>query len=216
MAGLTNRCRALNIPGMKTIAFFDFDGTLTTRDTLIDFTRFAFGRFKFFIGLTVLSPVFLKTILGLSDRNTAACSFIRYFYGNRETGVLQEKALEYNRSRLPLLINHPVYDRLARHKKNGDTIAIVSASPTIWLEEFCRNEEIGLIATRLRCRDAVLTGEVEGNRCNNDEKVIRIKREYTLEDYDRVFAYGNSQADMPMLKMADEAFWVHGSTLTVL
>ena len=39
------------------IAFFDFDGTITTDDSLIKFIRFAVGDFKMMLGMFLLSPM---------------------------------------------------------------------------------------------------------------------------------------------------------------
>ena len=40
----------------KAIAFFDFDGTITTKDTLLEFIRFSKGRFRFYLGFLLYSP----------------------------------------------------------------------------------------------------------------------------------------------------------------
>ena len=47
-----------------------------------------------------------------------------------------------------------------------------------------------------------------GKRCIGQEKVIRIKEMYDLEDYNTIVAYGNSDGDTAMLKMADQSFYV--------
>ena len=41
----------------KKIAFFDFDGTITTDDSLLKFIRFVVGDRRFLLGLVVLSPM---------------------------------------------------------------------------------------------------------------------------------------------------------------
>ena len=46
------------------IAFFDFDGTITKKDSLMHFTAFAKGRFIFYTGMLLLSPVFFCFKLG--------------------------------------------------------------------------------------------------------------------------------------------------------
>lgn len=42
----------------KTLALFDFDGTLTTKDTLSDFIFFSCSRLKVVFSAVVLAPVY--------------------------------------------------------------------------------------------------------------------------------------------------------------
>ena len=51
------------------LALFDFDGTITTRDSLPDFIQYAVGRPAYYLGLTVLSPVLLAYVAGLISQS---------------------------------------------------------------------------------------------------------------------------------------------------
>ena len=42
---------------VKKVYAFDFDGTLTTKDTLIEFIRFARGNTTFLLGFLLFSPL---------------------------------------------------------------------------------------------------------------------------------------------------------------
>ena len=53
------------------VAAFDFDGTLTTKDTLLDFLTFCFGFKKLFIGFLLLSPALLLYKLKLTSNEKA-------------------------------------------------------------------------------------------------------------------------------------------------
>lgn len=44
---------------------FDFDGTLTTKDTLIEFIRFSKGRVRLFLGFLLFSPLLILMKLHL-------------------------------------------------------------------------------------------------------------------------------------------------------
>ena len=43
----------------KTIAFFDFDGTITTQDTMFVFFKYAKGTWMYYFYVLLLSPVFV-------------------------------------------------------------------------------------------------------------------------------------------------------------
>ena len=49
----------------RRIAFFDFDGTITTRDSLLAFILFRHGKLKTILGLISISPFYALYILKL-------------------------------------------------------------------------------------------------------------------------------------------------------
>jgi phosphoserine phosphatase len=53
------------------------------------------------------------------------------------------------------------------------------------------------------------SGRFATPNCNGQEKVNRIKEYLNPEDYNPIFAYGNSSGDKPMLDMADHGFYRH-------
>ena len=54
-----------------TIAAFDFDGTITTKDTLFDFVKFHVGSKNFYKGLIFLSPILILYKLGFIRNDIA-------------------------------------------------------------------------------------------------------------------------------------------------
>ena len=52
---------------MKTLALFDFDGTLYTKDSLIEFTKSAKGNVKFYQGMLMLSPFLIGLKIGILE-----------------------------------------------------------------------------------------------------------------------------------------------------
>ena len=211
---LTTKPSIINVSGMKTIAFFDFDGTLTTRDTLVDFTRYAFGNIKFAVGSLMLTPFLVLFGLKRVSRDDVARRFIQYFYKNKVLSDLEQKAREYVSNNLPAIMNQDVFKAFCQHKKNSADVVVVSASPSIWLSLWCKTNNAGLIATRLEAHNGILSGIITGKRCIGNEKVTRIKKKFILSDYSRIIAYGNSDGATAMLEMAHEAYYVNGRSVT--
>ena len=52
----------------RAIAVFDFDGTLTSKDTLVEFIKYACGTWRFYLGFTCYSPIIRKNICFLFQR----------------------------------------------------------------------------------------------------------------------------------------------------
>lgn len=200
---------------MKTIAFFDFDGTLITKDSMIDFARYAFGPLRFVWGVLYLLPHLILYRLNHYSRDQLARRFIRIFFSGQNLSLLEKKANAYVDRQIPRLIINEVYDAFCRHQKWNHDLVVVSASPFIWLKPWCQSHNCQLIATRLGVKNGILTGSVVGERSIGDEKVARIKENFSLSDYDVIYAYGNSYGDVPMLQMADRPYYYNGKKLEV-
>ena len=64
-----------------------------------------------------------------------------------------------------------------------------------------------LIATRLEIKNNKLTGKFASKNCYGMEKVNRIKKNYNLDNYEVVYAYGDSMGDHQMLDLADIKYY---------
>ena len=67
---------------MKRIAAFDFDGTITRKDTLIEFLRFSGGSVRLYAVFALYSPLLVLMKLKLySNHKTKEKIFAHYFKG---------------------------------------------------------------------------------------------------------------------------------------
>lgn len=189
------------------IAFFDFDGTVTTKDSLKDFIIFATGSPRFWWGVILMSPILVAYKLRIISNNVAKEKFISYFFSGWLIDEFNRVASEYSSTRIKKLIRRDAQERLSWHKKNGDKIVIVTASIHNWLIGWVDECEYELLATELEVVDGVLTGNFSTNNCYGDEKVRRINLAYDISGFEKVYAYGDSSGDKPMLSLADESFY---------
>lgn len=189
------------------LVLFDFDGTLTTRDTLFEFCRFIVGNVRFILGLIFLSPVLVLQRLKLVSAQRAKESFLTYFIGGTEEEHFNNKCLEFVHAKLPALIRPAAHNAIAEYKQLNASVFIVSASPQNWIEPWATALGIGVIATRLQVVDGVITGKIAGKNCNGIEKVNRLGREVDLKDYATIIAYGDSSGDKYMLQLAHQKFF---------
>ncbi|HEY0608667.1 MAG TPA: haloacid dehalogenase-like hydrolase, partial [Chitinophaga sp.] len=72
---------------------------------------------------------------------------------------------------------------------------------------WCASMGITCIATQLEVKDERLTGNILGLNCNGEEKVCRIRAQYNLEQYENIYAYGDSNGDKAMLAIAGTAIY---------
>ncbi len=189
------------------LALFDFDGTLTTKDSLSDFILFAFGKPKTVIGGILLAPTLAGYAVGLIDNSIAKQRVLKYFFGGISTDRMREFGEAYAKQRLPKILRPAGTEKLKWHQDQGHKVVIVSASTEYWLKSWTDEMGFDLLATQLDVQNNELTGYYLGQNCHGEEKIRRIKASYDLSKFDEIYAYGDTSGDKPMLALANHGFY---------
>ena len=187
------------------LILFDFDGTLTTRDTMIEFVRFVRGNGRLWWGYLWLMPSLLAYKAGFLANDRAKVRFLRHHLGGLQQDFLEKKAAEFAATVVPRLLRPAGMNALQRHISQGDRVVLVSASLDIWLTDWARSTGIELICTEGAWRKGRFIGDLATPNCYGSEKVRRIQDLLDPKEYARVVAYGDSKGDREMLAFADEA-----------
>ena len=195
---------------------FEFDGTLTTRDTLLLFIRFVCGRWslvgvlmryapllvlmklKLYANWRVKQKVFSRCFGGMTvERFNDYC---RLFAEKYRCGVLRPDGVEAVRQALG----------------EGAVVMIVSASVDNWVRPFFNDVlpsssgqgTLLVLGTQVEAKDGHLTGQFMGHNCYGAEKVRRISVMLPAPREDcYIVAFGDSRGDREMLQYADEAHY---------
>lgn len=187
----------------KTLALFDFDKTITDRDTFLPFLLFSFGCFRTALVLSFLFPQALICLAGFMSRKR----FKEMVFKLTIKGWTKEKfravARDFYNHKVKSYLRKSALDEIKMHLANGADVSLVSASPEDWLWPFTEEFGINLIGTRLEIKDGCYTGNIVGNNCRKAEKVNRVKEVYNLENYSDIYAYGDSRGDKEMLEMSN-------------
>jgi len=217
-----------------TIHAFDFDGTLTTRDTLLLFIRHARGWWALFGGLLLFSPLLVLMKLHLADNGrTKERLFGHYFRGmlERDFDALCQSFARSHTHILRTAGLRTIQQALDR----GDRVVILSASIDRWVEACLRpflvsSSRFQVLGTEIDVVDGRLTGRFATPNCYGPEKVRRLKEylkevsprgdvegapevsprgdvEGALEGTPFIIAYGDSRGDKELLAYADESHY---------
>lgn len=186
------------------IAFFDFDGTITTDDSLLKFIRFVVGNFKFMQGLAALSPVLILYKLKVIPNYKAKQMMLSYFFKGMSEKSFSEVAKKYSLEHIDSIVREDAMKQIQWHRANGHRVVVVSASLECWLYPWCEKNGLELIGTRLEILDGIITGRLLTKNCYGIEKVNRIRARYNLEEYEYIYAYGDSSGDREMLELAQK------------
>lgn len=186
------------------LAIFDFDGTITTKDSFEDFILFSQGWMKTTVGLLKQAPALLQYLFGSMSNSEAKQKIFAHFYQGWETVKFDMYAEHYVKERLPQILRPAALEKLNWHKKEGHTIVIVSASFENYLHFWCQKEGVALLATKLEVKDGKFTGKFASPNCYGEEKIRRIKQAYNLKDFAHITAYGDTKGDLPLKEIAHE------------
>jgi len=191
----------------KNLALFDFDGTITDRDTFFDFFIFVYNfRYVAFIVL-LLSPFTLLHLAGLISGHRLKEMFLRKFIKGWDRAEFALNAEKYFKHRLHKIVRTSALEKIKEHLDNGDETLIVSASPLEWILPFAKHYKLGLIATELEIINNIYTGKIKGLNCRGIEKVRRVKERYDISDFKTIAAYGDSSGDKEMLELATTGYY---------
>jgi phosphatidylglycerophosphatase C len=193
---------------MKTaLALFDFDGTITTKDTLFEIIKFQKGSLSFYLGMAWLLPWLISFKLKIVSAKKVKEKTLSLFFANQSEPEFQNMCNRFIQSALPTMLKKEAMVKLKFHIEKHHRVVVVTASPYQWVAGWCESMNIEIVATRLQIKDGLITGKLDSPNCNGEEKVNRIKDYLNLNDFSPVYSYGNSTGDKPMLSLADHVFY---------
>jgi len=185
-----------------TLALFDFDKTLTTKDSLLEFLKYTTSTLPYLIKMLKFTPFFIAYKLNIIKNYDAKERLFKIFFKDFNETKFKAIAKEFSLCNLDKILNYEIYQKLKTHIQRGDKVVIVSASMECWLKPWCDKHNIDLLSTKLEFKEQKLTGKFFTKNCHGKEKVSRINKHLTLSDYDDIYAYGDSSGDDEMLAIA--------------
>jgi len=193
---------------MKKLALFDFDGTLTMKDSLNEFLKYAVGIKTYFYKLVCFLPIFIGYKLGIISNDKAKQKLLILFFKDWDEKKFKKIAFDFSKERLELILNYEVYNKFLNMKKNGYRVIVISASLECWLKFWCDLHDVELLSTKLKFENSKVTGEFLTPNCYGKEKVNRLKNYLNIDEYDEIISFGDSKADKYIFDISDKWFLV--------
>jgi HAD superfamily phosphoserine phosphatase-like hydrolase len=132
---------------------------------------------------------------------------LNYFFAGLEQNLFQEKCDFFAENILPGMIRPSALAEIEVLRHHNFEIVVVSASVENWIMKWTNHLSLKLIATRLEVKNGKITGGIEGRNCRGEQKVVCILERWNLDEYNEIYAYGNSPDDKPMLALATKTFY---------
>lgn len=198
----------------KVIAAFDFDNTLTKRDSLVPFLCATIGKRKTYLSLLKLIPNFLSFVLKKTSRQCVKEAILTTTLAGFSQEFLEKKGTEFA-AQLPYsFFKKPVLERLRWHQEQNHECILVSAGLDIYLQPWGKLNGFSIVIASKCAFDSQnkLTGQLEGSNCWGPEKVKRLVEKIGSPENQVLYVYGDSQGDAELLSIADFPFYRYGES----
>jgi phosphatidylglycerophosphatase C len=191
----------------KSIALFDFDGTITIQDSTQSFYRYLYkSKYLYFLFHYVLClwDFFLYRMKFTSYIQLKAKRLHIHTSKFTESDFLNLTEEYYNKHFISLL-NPKAIDRISWHKNQGHDVWIISASYDFLLNKWAFENSINLITNKTAVEHS--KRRMLGKDVNYYAKVEYLMTEVDLNHYKDIYAYGDSEGDSAMLSIANYKYF---------
>lgn len=187
----------------RPVVAFDFDGTLTTRDSYTAFLKWRAGPRRYVRGMIRLIPAALAYLIH-RDRGRIKAAATREFLRGVPRQALEADARAFAEQFSRSLLRPDAVTAWKRWRSEHVWLVIVTASPEIVVAPFARGLGAdALIGTELAfdAQDRV-TGAFSTPNCRGPEKMHRLRAAFG-PDVELRAAYGDTGGDREMLAAAE-------------
>ena len=192
----------------NSIAFFDFDGTITDRDIFFDFIFYRLRKGLSPWKIARATPVLVAYVLKLMDNEMAKEKIFGILFKGESLARFQQTVNAYYQACCSKRIRPAALEKIQWHKSMQHRVVIVSANFNWLIQPFAVAQDITCISTEAALEQGVITGKFATPNCYGAEKVRRIRAAISnLDAYDEIYAYGDSKGDTAMLEMATKPFY---------
>lgn len=186
------------------VAAFDFDGTLTYKDSLLPFLCYGNNPVHIYAKVGKQLPKLMRFVCGFSTRKEAKEAILTCIK-DMPYDRLCRKGIKFSEGPLNKLLNPKALHRLKWHQNQGHRCVLVSANLELYLLPWAKKMGFHDVLTS-ECHvseSGHFTGILKGANCWGPEKAERLMQLLGPRDQYILYAYGDSKGDKEMLDLAD-------------
>jgi phosphatidylglycerophosphatase C len=197
----------------RPVVVFDFDGTLVSRDSFVDFSlRYCAARPGRVLLIAAVLPLALFLAVRSLPRAGSVLLWAMTVGSSTRSFVLALR--RYATSTLPSYAHDAIFEELARHLSEGSRVVIATGTVPIFVRGLLRARNFGrisIVGSRFRGKWGGLVTETH---CVGRVKVRELQRRFGIVEWSTV--YTDSFADRSLLSRARDITLVSPSERTLL
>lgn len=199
----------------RRVAAFDFDGTVSRRDTLVPFVARVAGLPRS-VGASIAAgwSAVARKEFDLRDRDELKAHMVQRLLAGRSEREVERDAGLYAARLLDRELRPEMVDQVRRHVAAGHETLFVSASLAYYLRPVARHLGMtDVIGVELEVHDGELSGALARPNVRAAQKEVRLREWLGVEaegpmEGIELWSYGNSSGDHALMAMADHAYWL--------
>ncbi len=200
------------------LVVFDLDGTITRHDTLVPYVIGFLARRPWrLLRLVRVIPALILFALRRADHGKVKEAFIRATLRGHTRAELEAWTERF----VPALLDRGVFadalETIAAHRRDGDVLVLMSASPDLYVPEIARRLGFAeTICTGVQWDGEHLVGKLTTENRRGAEKARCFEALRQRYPGLATVAYANGPSDLDHLVLADQAVLVNGLAPTRL
>ena len=157
-----------------------------------------------------MSPLYLLYKMGVIPARKLR-PFVSYCaFAGRDKQTLDRIGYDYATKVIPRYLRPEMQQTLKQHQAESTSIVVVSASLDLYLKSWCQIMGFELICSEMAVQDGRFSGHYIAGDCSCEAKADKVCQRFNLNDYNCIYAYGDTKEDLAMLALADRAYMQGG------
>lgn len=189
----------------------DFDGTLTTSDSMLRIIICRRGLAGLILAMVRILPWLLLMAVRLYSNQRTKERLLHICFGDMDAERFRTFCRSFAKANRGIL-RDSLMREIMEEKAKGTEVVVVTASPAIWVREFMP-DGVTVLGSELDFTGGMMSKRFKGRNCYGMEKVERLCAFMPQLRTDReafyVTAYGDSRGDREMLSFADDPHWIN-------
>ncbi|CEK10176.1 HAD-IB family hydrolase [Legionella hackeliae] len=188
------------------VAIFDFDGTITQKNTTVPFLKFIWGYYFTWKFIKKL-PNAVAYQLQLIDIDQLNGAIAKTFLKNLSREFLYASGEHFSNAIIPKFVKTSAFERLQWHKKQGHHCVLATSAYNVYIDYWAHKTGFDdVVSTKIEFDEFnQATGRVEGKSCNGQEKLRRVLEIIPAAKIS--YAYGDSSGDKEILNFATYPYY---------
>ena len=200
----------------RCVAIFDLDGTLTRRDSYLEYlTGFLIRHPRRLLRILPLPWAAVKYVLKRLDNTALKQQFLHAVLGGASRRDVEIWTRAFVDHLLANGLRRDALQALEGHRERGDLLVLLTASFDLYAHEIGRRLGFDqVICTKVEWVNGSLSGKLGGPNHRGEEKVrclLRLKHDYGGAS---VIAYADHHSDLAFLQLADRGTLINGTSRT--